>query len=189
MPLSPVFRSKLDNIILNISNKGQMTEKEYRYIIDFCHNKNILVFGCGKDSEIWRLVSKKALFLEHNKEWIDNKLNDVIKVSYSSKMDQTDYLLDCYLNGDFSGLYAKEILDNDLIKSEIWDNILVDAPEGYDLTRHHGRIQSIFASKILANKNTNIFIHDIDRKIENECWRTFGFNLVESFDRLGHFKI
>lgn len=166
-----------------------MTEKEYRYILDLSLNKKMLIFGCGKDSNLWRLISSEVLFLEHNKKWIDKKYKDTIYIKYSSTISHTNILLEEFKQNQYNNLYVESLKNNQLITNKVWDTILVDAPEGWDANKHHGRVQSIFMSKVLANTNTNIFIHDIDRNIEKKCCEVFGFKKINIIDKLCHLQI
>lgn len=181
------MQSKINQIISSISNKDQMTDREYRYITDLSYGKNMLVFGCGKDSNLWRIVSSKVLFLEHNKKWIDKKYNDIIHVQYSSLIKNTEILLEKFKENQYNDLYIQSLINNNEAINTSWDTILVDAPEGWDENKHHGRVQSIFMGKILANAHTNIFVHDINRKIEQRCCEAFGLKKINEFDRLGHY--
>lgn len=182
------MHQEINQIILSISNKSQMTEKEYRYITDLSLGKNMLIFGCGNDSNLWRLVANKVVFLEHNKKWINNKYNDTLHIQYTSTMLNTDILLEEFKQTKYDNLYIESIKNNELI-NQFWDTILVDAPEGYDKNKNHGRVQSIFMAKFLSNINTNIFVHDINRDIEKKCCEIFGFKKITEFDRLGHYQV
>jgi len=183
------LNKKIYEIISFISNKDQMTEEEYRYILELSLEKDMLVFGCGKDSCLWRLISKNVLFLEHNKKWINNTFNDTIHITYSCTIPDTDHLLEKYIAGNDNELYLKCIKNNKYIQNKIWDTILVDGPEGYDIKKNHGRIQSIFMAKKLANKDTNIFVHDINRNVEKKCCEVFKLRKINELNKLGHFKI
>lgn len=183
------MQKQINQIISSISNRGQMTEKEYRYILDLSLNKKMLIFGCGRDSNLWRLISSEVLFLEHNQKWIDKKYNDTIHIHYSSLMTNTNILLEEFKKNIYDNLYIESIKNNQSIIHKSWDSILVDAPEGWDTTKHHGRVQSIFMAKVLANTNTNIFIHDIDRNIEKKCCEVFGFKKINIIDKLCHLQI
>lgn len=183
------MQNKIDQIVFSISNKYQMTDREYRYIANLSSSKNMLVFGCGKDSNLWRLVANKVLFLEHNKKWIDKSYNDTIYTQYSSLIKNTDILLEEFKQNQYDNLFIKSLLNNELIVNTSWDSILVDAPEGWNENKHHGRVQSIFMAKFLANIHTNIFVHDINRKIEKKCCEVFDLKKINEFDRLGHYTL
>lgn len=181
------MQNKINEIISAISNKDQMTEKEYRYITDLSSGKKMLIFGCGKDSNLWRIVADKVLFLEHNKKWIDKKYNDTIHIQYSSSIKNTDILLEKFKQNQCDDLYIQSLINNESVSKTSWDTILVDAPEGWNENKHHGRVQSIFMAKFLAHIHTNIFVHDINRTIEKKCCEVLGFKQVNEFDRLGHY--
>ena len=57
-------------------NPNQMSFDEYVYIYELIKSKsgcNLLIFGLGRDSELWLDVNKngKTIFLEDNTEWIN----------------------------------------------------------------------------------------------------------------------
>lgn len=183
------MQKQIHQIILSILSKYQMTEKEYEYIANTSLDKKMLVFGCGRDSILWRSISSKVLFLEDNLNWIDKNYDDTIRITYTCKMKETTFLLNEYRNNNYEKLYVKDIIENSKITDESWDTILVDGPEGHDINRNHGRVQSIFMSKMLANQNTNIFVHDINRDIEKQCCETFDLKQIYKIDRLGLYKI
>lgn len=183
--------TQLINKINNLTriNSGQMTYREYKYIADLSIDKNMLVFGCGKDSDLWRFVSSnKVIFIEHNTQWIDKSKNDIICVKYTCKIKDTDELIQQYLDNNYDNLFVKSLKNNNNLSNTKWDTILVDSPEGYN-NHCHGRVQSIFAAKQLANTNTNIIVHDIDRYLENKCCDIFFNHKLNEFDRLGHYKL
>eukprot|EP00912_Choanoflagellata_sp_UC4_P001762 UC4_evm8s1127 len=53
----------------------------------------------------------------------------------------------------------------DIITSTHWDVIFVDAPLGC-CNSGPGRYQSIYTSKLLAGRDTHIFVDDYERKVE-----------------------
>ena len=58
-------------------NPGQMSFEEYAYIYNLINLKNgcnVLVFGTGKDSELWSKANKngKTIFLEDDLQWINH---------------------------------------------------------------------------------------------------------------------
>jgi CYTH domain-containing protein len=174
----------MSEILDRISNRGQLSRKEYEYVIGISKNKNMLVFGCGNDSTLWRGVCKNVHFLEHNTRWIDNSHGDVTQIKYTIKMSDTNRILSDILNNSAS-LYLKEM---DEIAKKDWDVILVDSPEGWDLKNHHGRLQSVYIANFIANNETDIIVHDIDRKVERLCVDNLLGEKILEFDRLGHYK-
>lgn len=183
-------KNQIKEIIENISSKSSsMSSEQYSYITSLSANKKMLVFGCGRDSILWRSISSKVLFLEHNSNWIDKNYDDIIKIVYTSKMNETTKLLDEYINNNYQKLYVKEIVENPTINNESWDVILVDSPEGYDPNKNHGRIQSIFMAKMLAKENTEVLVHDINRHVEKKCCEVFNLKKIKQIGNLGHYKL
>ena len=175
----------LDKVIEDTEQK-QMTKDEYRYISSFLGNKNVLVFGTGYDSDLWRYANQngKTIFLEHNSSWITN-FQDTYHIIYTSNLRRDKHiLLEQYKQGDYSGL---EIDMPDEVKNTAWDLILVDSPEGGKKKHYHGRMQSIFTAKKLARKNTDIFVHDCDRKVEDLYTKEFFGEPKKQLTKLRHF--
>lgn len=169
------------------SNHGQMTAEEYRYIGSFLGNKNFLVFGTGHDTPLWRYANRtgKTLFLENNSKWINPEDKDVIKVTYTTKRAWHKKLLEEYHNGIFDNL--KMNLLNE-VKETKWDCIFVDAPVG-TTDKKPGRMQSIFTASILANKDTDVFIHDCDRIVEDIYSKAMFPTIIKDLTKLRHVKL
>jgi len=176
----------LINEIIKKNNGTQMTKEEYEYIASFLQNINFLVFGTGHDSNLWRLANSEGLttFLEHNKKWISNH-TDIIKITYTTTISAADQLLEEYRSGNHKNL---EIYLPEIVQNTKWDCILVDSPEGFN-KKSIGRMQSIYTARKLANKKTNIFIHDCDRYVEDLYSKEFFTKQVKQFTKLKHFKI
>ena len=94
-------------------NPNQMSFDEYVYIYELIKSKsgcNLLIFGLGRDSELWLDVNKngKTIFLEDNTEWINtvniqmknlNKEIDIRHIRYSNLGYDADRLLTEYESG------------------------------------------------------------------------------------------
>jgi len=178
----------VDELIKELLDKAkgyQMTEEEYRYIASFLGNVNFLVFGVGYDSELWRYSNQegKTIFLEDDPEWIDDH-DDIIKVKYTCRIWDYAKLLYEYERGIYDNL--KMELPREVVNTK-WDAIFVDGPSGYSPTCH-GRMQSIFTARILANKETDVFIHDCNRKIE-DLYSKKIFEIKKQLTKLRHCKI
>ena len=152
------------DILIDKVGDTQMQRDEYAYIASFLKCSNFLVFGTGYDSNYWRCVNKcgHTVFLEDDPDWIDSA-NDIIQVEYTSKRFQYLDFMEEYLNGNYKNLKIK--LPKKVTDVE-WDVIYVDAPVGNSDTAP-GRMQSIFAARELATPNTDIFVHDCDRLVED----------------------
>lgn len=179
------FESLIKNQ-MEISKGHQMTEEEYRYISSFLGNKNFLVFGLGYDSKLWRYANRNGftIFLEHDSKWITNE-PDVFEVSYSTKLSQADELLLEYDGGNFKNIIMK--LPEVVLKTQ-WDCIFVDSPQG-NKKIYPGRMQSIYSASILAKKNTDVFVHDCDRRVEDMYTRKMFSKTINQLTKLRHLMV
>lgn len=177
---------ELINHIIDKTQNTQMTTIEYQYMASFLHDKNLLVFGTGYDSDLWRYANRfgSTVFLEHNDKWITDE-EDIYKVRYTThKKRDSKRLLE---------LYKKDITNEllldlpSIVYDYKWDIILVDSPEG-GKNCHPGRMQSIYTAKILSSPGTNIFIHDCDREVEDTYSKTMFKNLKKELTKLRHYK-
>tara|TARA_X000001382_G_C3121605_1_gene163343 strand:+ start:46 stop:693 length:648 start_codon:yes stop_codon:yes gene_type:complete len=185
-------------------NPGQMSFDEYVYIYELIKSKsgcNLLIFGLGRDSELWLDVNKdgKTIFLEDNQSWIDivkiqmdnlNKQIDIRNITYNNLGYDADRLLTEYDSGQNN---LKLDLPNDIPDIE-WDIIIVDAPAGYGLDVPC-RMKSIYESYNLSNEMTDIIVHDCERKIETMYTNYFfkNYKLITELNdgkhgALKHFK-
>jgi glucuronoxylan 4-O-methyltransferase len=169
------------------SNHGQMTKDEYRYIASFLGDKTFLVFGTGYDTPLWRYANNngKNLFLENIGKWIKHEDTDVIKVTYTTKRSHYKDLLQEYQQGIYDRLVIdlpQEVFD---IK---WDCIFVDSPVG-TTDKKPGRMQSIYTASILAKSNTEIFVHDCDRTVEDVYTKEMFSTFVNELTKLRHVRL
>ena len=173
---------------LMVTNKGwQMEREEYEYICSFLGGKNFLVFGTGNDTPLWRTANENGfnVFLEDQSQWINKTDTDVFEVKYSTYRSEHKRLLEEYKKEKFKNL--KMSLPKIVMETN-WDCIFVDAPVGKnDLSP--GRMQSIFMAKILSNKNTDIFVHDCDRTVEDTYTKEMFKVFVKQLKKLRHVKI
>jgi uncharacterized protein (TIGR01627 family) len=177
--------NKLLNELIDNVKKGQMEKHEYEYISDFLGDVNLLVFGTGYDTKFWRYCNKGTnCFLEHDKNWILEEENDIFLVEYSSRICDYKKLLDEYDQKNYINL---EIELPKKVKETAFDVILVDAPPG-NKQNSIGRMQSIYTAKKLANENTDIFVHDCDREVE-DAYTQKMFTIVKQLKKLRHCKI
>ena len=165
--------------------ESQMKREEYEYISNFMGNKNVLIFGTGRDSNFWRFCNSdgKTIFLENDDAWIDKKKKDIIKVNYNCSMRNSKKLLQEIKEGNYSNL--KMVLPTDILTTQ-WDVIFVDSPCGYD-DNCPGRMQSIFTALELANHDTHIFVHDCNREVENSYTLEL-FEMEVQLTKLRHLK-
>ena len=169
------------------SNHGQMTAEEYRYIGSFLCNKNFLIFGTGHDTPLWRYANNNGLcvFLENKSKWINKEDTDVYKVKYTTSRGQYKQLLREYQNNNYINL---QIDLPDIVKNTEWDCIFVDSPVGTS-DKQPGRMQSIFSASDLASSNTEVFVHDIDRIVEDVYTREMFSLIIKDLTKLRHVRL
>jgi len=174
----------LDKLMKSVGD-GQMKREEYSYISNFMGNKNVLIFGTGRDSDYWRFCNTtgKTVFLENDDTWIDKTKKDIIKVDYTCSIKNSKKLLEEVKEGNYSNV--KIVIPPEL-KTIEWDVIFVDSPTGYN-NNCPGRMQSIFTALELSNKNTHIFIHDCNREVEH-TWSMELFEIQTQLTKLRHLK-
>tara|TARA_B100000508_G_C11447854_1_gene272379 strand:- start:796 stop:1458 length:663 start_codon:yes stop_codon:yes gene_type:complete len=176
-------------------NPNQMSFDEYVYLyetINSRHGCNLLVFGLGKDSDLWLNANDggKTIFLEDNEDWIEavnvqfsnrDKSIDIKKIKYTDLGYDADRLLDEYSLGTNN---LKLNLPEDVRNTE-WDIIVVDAPAGYGRDMPC-RMKSIYESYNLSNDNhdVDVFVHDAQREIEKMYTEYFfkQYNHIKTFD-------
>lgn len=190
----------------------QQTDKEISVSLRILEKKspcNFLVFGLGHDSLMWMGLNYggNTVFLEEDKVWIEQiqeKLPtlEAYHVEYDTKVHQADKLMEigssreCEIVSDPRSSKCKLALKN--LPSEVydieWDLIMVDAPTGY-IEEAPGRMSAIYTAGLLArnreNGETHVFVHDVDRKIEDKFSKTFlceGY-MTEQEGRIRHFTI
>lgn len=174
---------------------------------------NFLVYGLGYDSLFWATLNYggRTVFLEEDKDWIAQiarKHPDLkaYHVQYSTAVTQADDLLaysrsgECRPSGQSLELetsackLALRNLPPEVYSTE-WDAIMIDAPRGY-FPEAPGRMTAIYSAAIMARNrkkegNTDIFVHDVDRVVEEKYSKAFlcENNLVEFEGRLWHFSV
>ncbi|KAL2456111.1 Glucuronoxylan 4-O-methyltransferase 2 [Abeliophyllum distichum] len=139
---------------------------------------NFLVLGLGFDSLLWTSLNHggRTVFLEDNEKWmtmVKKKMPslEMYLVTYDTKISQADELLNIE-----------------------WDVIMVDAPVG-SYNRGPGRMNAIYTAGLLAKNRedgeTDVFVHDIERKVEDTFSRAFLCDayITEQVGRLRHFSI
>ncbi len=157
---------------------------------------NFLVFGVGRDTELWFSVNKggNCLFLEDSGKWMRTlqkeykhlgKIN-MMKVKYNSDVREASSMLEQYKNGN-TNIFDMELPDE--VANTEWDVILVDGPFGKvpkpGKKSSTGRMKSIYAAYQLLLKSKNgidIFIHDCERDVESGYCDFFFGNDFELID-------
>ncbi|KAK3027698.1 hypothetical protein RJ639_041408 [Escallonia herrerae] len=190
----------------------QQTFKEISVTLRVLEKKspcNFLVFGLGHDSLMWTSLNHggRTVFLEEDKSWIQQIMLKLPKleayhVVYDTNRTQADELLkvgmeeDCRVVGD--PRFSKCALALKGFPSEIydveWDLIMVDAPTGY-FDGAPGRMSAIYTAGLMSRNReggeTDVFVHDVDRVVEDKFSKTFlceGY-LSEQEGRIRHFTI
>ncbi|CAI9777925.1 unnamed protein product [Fraxinus pennsylvanica] len=170
---------------------------------------NFLVFGLGFDSLMWASLNHRGrtVFLEDNKNWTKMVKKqvpslEIYDVSYNTDIKQADELLYAGKSEE-----CKDVVDPRSSKCPLaiknfprivyeteWDVIMVDAPVG-SYNKGPGRMNTIYTVGLLAkNKEdgeTDVFVHDIERKVEDTFSRAFLCDayIIEEAGRLRHFNI
>lgn len=174
---------------------------------------NFLVYGLGYDSLFWSTLNYggRTVFLEEDRDWISQiaRKHPELKayhVQYSTEVTQADDLLayarsgECRPSGQSLELetsvckLALKNLPPEVYSTE-WDAIMIDAPRGY-FPEAPGRMTAIYSAGIMARNrkkegNTDIFVHDVDRPVEEKYSKAFlcENNLVEFEGKLWHFSV
>lgn len=185
-----VIKKAIKKLVKN--NPKQLSIREYEYICNTVVGKrgcNMLVFGLGRDSELWRRVNKKGetFFLENSISWFaqirtENPRINGFLIKYYTLRKNWKQLLENPSTDLMLALPAE-------IDNKNWDVIFVDGPKGSN-DEAPGRMQSIYTASVLSEKrNIDVFVHDCDREVEKVyCDRFFGnICLVAEFDRLRHY--
>ena len=176
-------------------NPDQMSFDEYVYLYKTIYMRqgcNLLVFGLGRDSDLWLNANNggKTIFLEDNEDWIKSvnvqfsnhgKSINIEKIEYTDVGYDADRLLDEYNSGTNN---LKLNLSED-VRNTNWDIIVVDAPAGYGKDMPC-RMKSIYESYNLSdgNDNVDVFVHDAQRRIEKMYTEYFfkTYNHIKTFD-------
>jgi uncharacterized protein (TIGR01627 family) len=178
----------------------------------------LLVFGLGHDSVLWHALNPggATVFLEEDPAWyrVVRARSPHLRahlVSYRTRLDHADQLLATYkthpacLPGSDGGVrvrvrgneecpLALHNLPREVYENE-WDMIMVDAPKGY-FPAAPGRMAAIWTAAAMARErrgegNTDVFLHDVDRKVEREYAEEFLCHKfrVGGVGRLWHFSM
>lgn len=176
------------------SGKGLMSEQQYAsigYLVKLFEPCNLLVFGLGHDSLLWKDLNKgRTVFIEDDKEWIDQFKNfnlDIRHVQYTTEAKDHEKI-------QFNNKLLEIEFDKD-IEKEVWDIIIVDAPLGHGPPGREykgpGRMQSIYNAHRLLKPGGICVVDDMKRLIEQKySLNYFGesniMNVVE--DKVCFFK-
>ena len=151
--------------------KGLMSIKQYGKIAKQLEKMvpcNLLVFGLGDDSYLWRNINKQGntIFLEDDPEWI-NSMNDgsldVFQVNYTTKVEDHEKI----------GFEAEKLnlVLPERVRSMSFNFIIVDAPLGHQPPRPHkgpGRMSSIYTASQLIDRSGVVVVDDMGREVEKK---------------------
>ncbi|XP_027090209.1 glucuronoxylan 4-O-methyltransferase 3-like [Coffea eugenioides] len=190
----------------------QQTYQELQITLRVLEQKsptNFLIFGLGYDSLMWSMLNYggKTIFLEESDAWMQDVKKQIpsieaFHVTYNTKVTEAVQLLhlgkeeNCKVVTDPRSSkchLAIKTFPDEVYNTE-WDVIMIDAPTGYK-AELPGRMTAIYTAGLLArNKrfgDTDIFVHDIDRWVENKFSMDFlcdGY-WKEEVGRIRHFTI
>lgn len=138
----------------------------------FGKNKKVLVFGLGYDSYLYYHANseKNIWFVESNDDYI--KLNTEIDNKYIVKHTFNNISVASSFNLSDEQI-EKFPIPLILVNNAPYDIIIIDAPNGFAPTTP-GRLLPIYwTSKLLARKDSCIYIDDTERPLESYCINRF----------------
>jgi hypothetical protein len=147
-----------------VNNHGHITPEQCRYIFSLVAEEpaNLLIFGCGIDSEFWvrSNAGGRTMFVEDIPAWVEvgrKAGGEVCRVRYHS-------IYNIPMKVVVTPVGAEGLMDIP------WKLVLVDAPTGFA----HGREQSIYmAAQLRERWGATVFVHDYEREWERTCCDKF----------------
>lgn len=125
---------------------------------------NVLIFGCGNDSPMWRAMNEggRTLFVEDNPSWLSRTRDrfpdlEIASISYGETTVESSFPIR-------EDALARVPIP-DVLTSSAWDVILVDGPMGFK-PGDTGRSLSIYWTSRIMNENTQVFVDDYERALE-----------------------
>ncbi len=171
---------ELSEMILEVkrrSGAGGMSVFEYSAVAKAILDEapcRLLVFGAGYDSDLWIRcnIEGETVFVEDSEHWVE-----LLRSTHpDAVVEQVDYVRRDDPIADENGTIwdVKPLAVSQTTLRCEWNIIVVDAPKGHTKDAP-GRSQSIYMASVLRNKNTTIFVHDINRSAEwDYCSRWLG---------------
>lgn len=191
--------NKLEDEIKDICDKsvGQMSFDERMLICKTLQNINcgkLLVFGAGNDSGLLGTISRETFIVEHDVDWLQrmsDEFKDCDGLSFHKALYNTFDDMNSCIDAIVSDDDKLNVVIDDLNPHEHeWDAIIVDAPTGYRTTGELYRGGSIRLAAKLSKSNCHVFVHDVDRVVEQKaCDIFFAASNVSNVDRLNHYII
>ncbi|MGA8261223.1 MAG: glycosyltransferase [Arenicellales bacterium] len=180
-------RLPLDRLIIGAYRKVrgfQLSVNEVACVLPRLRGaESFLVFGAGNDTPMWATLGPEVThFVEHDIHWIrllPGYAQRIHRVNYRTKVSQYKELLN--QPGALQLTLPAEIT------RRRWDVILVDAPPGYAPDKP-GRMQSIHAAAQLVKPGGAVFVHDMDREVEQACTKAFLGSPADRVERLALFR-
>ncbi len=129
----------------------------------------LLVFGMGHDTPFWRAANAdgQTLFLETDPEWIRQSSQaggDVME------MPTFGLTVERCMKMHRSELETRPPPAS--LTEQRWDVILIDGPPGHQPSLP-GRAISIYWSWLLADERADVFVHDVERRLESAYTQYF----------------
>lgn len=163
----------------NYNPKTQLTFWTVYLLVEYIYSKNrscnILVFGLGKDSAIWKNANKDGytLFVEDSRKWVKKVCGDSI--------DKWNVLIYKYPTNVKSSLrkfnenvkFVEEVEIPEEIKNRNWDLIIIDAPNGGNSKKSPGRSIPIAWTARIVTDNTLVIVDDYRRPLEKKYSQHF----------------
>lgn len=148
-------------------------------ILSYQDGCNLLVFGVGEDSQLWKMcnIKGRTIFLETSNAWIEKVRNSVPDIEIYSYYTGKNTVKDS-LNNLIDYIECPQI-----IKDVSWDIIIVDGPEGWHPSKP-GRALPIIWSSELRTSKTHIFVDDYERYLEAEFTRKYIGEVMVLRDKL-----
>ncbi|KAF8115395.1 hypothetical protein N665_0027s0011 [Sinapis alba] len=182
-------------------------------VLDKTSPCNFLVFGLGHDSLMWASLNHggRTVFLDEDKSWIrqiaqkfpslesyhvrdETKVRDAAALMSAARdREECRPCVSMDLRLSKCELALKSLPE--VVYETEWDLIMVDAPTGFH-EEAPGRMSAIYTAGMIARRRekgatTAVFVHDVDRKVEDEFSIAFLCRsyMTEQEGRLRHFTV
>lgn len=169
--------------IITKQTRGMISKR----ILQRSPNCNLLVFGLGRDSELWHRVNERGytLFVEHDPRWAKVTAAQIpgINICVHHYLTQCDPKLEIHQQPAIDTKALEKFEMPEQIRQRDWDMILVDGPTGFD-SHCPGRMLSIYWTSLISDASCDIFIDDYMRPIEFTYTNKFLFHRYNKFQIL-----
>jgi len=171
-------------ILSRIANKKNLTLAEYLYTSHFVRDKPTLIFGAYMSEIYWNELSPHCTFLEDRVTVVHPNNQNVKPIKYTCKFETNHYAIDAFLKEGCTSRLITQI-PKPVINTN-WATIIVEGPGSYPGLP--GRLQSIYMAYQLANKDTDVFIANIDGTVENRWSKVLFGTHIRDIDFLRHMR-